>query len=196
MQPPQCVAESGPAALRYPAGILPFWRIWHLIDAVADALAEHLAGQPGSQCINRLKQRQISAVLRRHDVVGVRHLQRVVVALDTARHETDFALGQLPLHERMIGVEEYEVEAAGIVLRRDLVGSFRIAARRRLVLQHPDGECRNGARHGRRDGRLRPAIDDSGRQMPDEIENPRMRDARRQSQRLLQQQRQPRADAG
>lgn len=124
MQPPQCLAKSGPAPLRYPAGILPFRRVWHLVDAVTDALTEHLAGQPGSQCINRFEQRQVSAILRRYDVIGVRHLQRVVVALDTARHETDLTHRQLPLHERMISVEEYEVEAAGIVLRRDLVGGL------------------------------------------------------------------------
>ena len=44
--------------------------------------------------------------------------------------------GQLALDELALGVEEHEVEAAGVVLARDLVGRLGVAARRRLVLEH------------------------------------------------------------
>ena len=61
----------------------------------------------------------------------MRHLQRVAVALDAARDVARLADGELALDELALGVEEDEIEPAGVVLGLHLVGRARVAARRR-----------------------------------------------------------------
>ena len=127
----------------------------------------------------------------------MRHLLLVVVALDAAADGADAPRrGQLPLDELALGMEEHEVDPPAVVLAGDLVGRPRVAARRRLVLEHPHLEGGDGAGHGLGDGRRGAAVDDAGRRVPEEVDDARLADARRQPQRLLQQDLHARADAG
>ena len=186
----------GPAALGEPGRVLPLGQIGHPLQGLAGGLQQHLAGQPGGERIDRLEQGQIGARLRRDDVVGVRHLLLVVVALDAAADGADAPRGQLALDEPALGVEEHEVDAAAVVLAGHLVGRPGVAARRRLVLEHAHLQRGDGAGHGLGDGGRGAAVDDAGGRVPEQIDHARLADARRQPQRLLQQDLHARADAG
>ena len=63
-------------------------------------------------------------------------LLAVVVAFDAAGDVADAARRQLLFDEFAFGVKEHEIDAAGFVFARHLVGGPRVAARSRLVLQH------------------------------------------------------------
>ena len=116
----------------------------------------------------------------------MRHLQRLAVALDAARHVALLAHGELPLDELALGVEEHEIEAAAVVLGLHLVGGSSVAAGGRLVFQHAYFERGDAARRSLGDGGLGAAVDHAVRQMPQEIEHARLGDARRQREALLQ----------
>ena len=93
----------------------------------------------------------------------MRHLGGFAVALDAARDVAYLALRQLPLDEAALGMEEHEIDAAGIVLARDLVGRLGVAARRRAVFEHAHGQRRDRTRHRTRNRRFGAAIDDARR---------------------------------
>ena len=112
------------------------------------------------------------------------------------RHEAHAALGQLPLDELVLGVEEHEVDAPRVVLAGDLVGRLVVAARRRAMLEHPHLQRGDGARHGCGHRRRGAPVDHPGRRMPEQVDDARLGHAGRQPQRLLEQQLHARPDAG
>ena len=126
-----------PAAPLEPRLVLPFRQLRHLLQRAAHGLQQHLAGETRGQRIDRLQHRQLGTGLRRHDVVRVRHLLLVVVGVDAPADEAQAALGQLALDEPGIGVEEDQVDAAGLVLAAHLVGGLGVALRRPAVPEHP-----------------------------------------------------------
>ena len=189
-------AEVRPAARLHPGRLLPLRHLAQALQRLPRRLLHDLARQAGGERIDRLQHRQVAARLRRHDVVGMRHLQLVAVALDAPRHVALLADGKLPLDELALGVEEHEVELSRLVLDPHLVGRAVVAARRRVVLEDAHLERGDRARHGLGDGRLGAPVDDAVGQVPQQIEHARLGDAGRQVDAFAHQQDQPRTDAG
>ena len=158
--------EIRPIASLEPVALLPFGKIRNAFDGLSRRLERDLSRQSRSQRVDRLQQRHLIARFRRHDIVGVRHLQLLAVAFDAAGDEADFADRQLLLDKFVLGVEEDEVDAPRVVLARDLVGGLGVAARRGLVLQHPELQGHDRAWDGGRELGLAPPVDDTRRHMP------------------------------
>ncbi len=188
--------EVGPAAGGEPGRLLPLDEVGHALERLPGGLDEDLAGEPGGERIDGLQHRQFGAGFRRDDVVRMRHLRAVVVGLDAAADRAHGADGKLALDEAALGMEEDEVDLAGLVLAQDLVGRPRIAARRGAVLEDAHLERGDGPGHGCCDRRRGPAVDDASRHVPQNVDHARFGDAGRQAQSLLQQQLHARADAG
>ena len=72
-----------------------------------------------------------------------------------------------------LGAEERQHHVAGIVAGIDEVGRAGIARRRRPVAIDGDFQRHHGSLHGLANLRLRPAVDHAGRQMQQQIDQPR-----------------------
>jgi len=184
-------AEGRPATGGQPVRFLPFGKLGHPLQDLAHQLEQELARQPRCQGVHRLQHRQVGARLRRHDIIRMRHLQRVAVKLNPSRDVADAADRQLPLDEFALDMKEDEVDLTGLVLAGDPIRRSHIAARRPLVLEHSHGECRDRARYGAGDSGLGTPVDDASRGVPQKVDDARLGYTGRQAQRFLQQQEHP-----
>ena len=186
MQPRRRRLHVRPCLSRQPRRIEPLDHLRHLLHCLPARLLQHLARQPRRQRIHRLQVRQIATLLRGHDIIRMRHLHLIVVALDTARHEPHLAFRQLPRDECRLRMKEDQIDPPRLVLARHPKRRLRVPPTR-FVFEHPHFKRRDRPRDRRRDRRRRPPVDHPRRRMPHQIDHPGIIDPRRQPQRLLQQ---------
>jgi len=119
--------------------------------------------------VDRLDPQHLVALLERHDMVRVGHLQLALVELEPAADHPDLARRQQLLQVVLAAVEEGEAEPAGLVAAADAVGLSRAA--RHEVLVHRDGEGGDLAGLGLRDlGRVA-AVDQAEGQVPQQVDD-------------------------
>ncbi len=167
--------------------VLPLRHRGNLLQRRADRLGDRLRGQAFGQRIDGLVQRQRAFLSRLDDIVGVRHLQPVLVALDAPADDAALSRRQGLLQVIGMGMEEDEIDDRRVVGAAHAIGLAAVA--RGDVVEHVQ-------RHGRdppgfRRDQLGPvgAVDHARRQVEDQVDQPRAGDARDQ---LLD----TRADAG
>ena len=163
------VGKRRPAARLQIGRVEPFRHRRDFLHRAADRLAQHLACQPFGQGIDRLVQRHILA--RRRDDIGMRHLQAIVEALDAARNDALAAHRKRFVQPIGMSVEEHQLDRRGVVGAAHFVRLALIT--RGDVVHHID-------RHGGDAARLGPdqlgavgAVDHPGRQVEDEVLQPR-----------------------
>ena len=112
--------------------VLPFRQFGRAGERLADRLAQHLRRQSGGQAIDRLDLLEGRQFRQRHDVVRMGHLQLgpvPLVALDAAADGARLADRQRLQEIVGAGIEEDEMDEAGLVAAAHLVGQARIGGR-------------------------------------------------------------------
>ena len=163
----QCRAPCRPLAPRQPRGVLPFRQVLRRGQGRRHRLPQHLGRQPGGHRVDRLHRVELPLGVGRYDMVGMRHLGHAVEPLDLAADHDGIADGKLLQQPVATGMEEGQVDLAGLVGAADLIGMARIRGSRMVL--HAHGQGRDEAI-----GRLRhmgsePAVDDPGRQVPQQV---------------------------
>ena len=125
------------------------------------------------QGIDRIDARQFRKAFFIHDAVGMGDLQRAVIHLHRAG---DIALGAD--RQQFFDVARWAAEIgqndiAGIVAGIDQMRRARVARGRRAMPVNRHLQRHHGSRHRVADFRSCPAIDHAGRQMQQEIDQPR-----------------------
>ena len=125
--------------LRYPftQGRQPVQRAVH-------GAAQRLWRQSGRQRIDRFHLRHLAAVLGADDVVGMRHLRLALADFHAAADDAALAGGQHAADIIVAGVEEDDLQPAGLVFGDDAPRAAG-AGRRLVVFDDQNLECRDAA---------------------------------------------------
>ncbi len=183
----QRLVPAGPAPLRQQARVEPFAELRRPGDGGLDRLAQHLGRQAGGHRIDRLDDLDLRQFLRRHHVVGMHHVEHPVTALDPAADGAQRTHWQGLFQVVAAGIEEHQVDEARRIGATHLVGRPRIV--RLGVAFHPHHDGDDAAIGGGRQMRLVPAVDQPGRQVPEQVHHQR-------PGQFLHRLRQPLTDAG
>ncbi len=125
-----------------------------------------------------MQRQRTQPALNRHHVIGMGHLQPAIVGFDLPRDQTFAAFGQEALEIGWVGVEIDQLERAAIrILDQNAIGRPRPLppSPAAAVLGHGDFERGQLADLGVGDAGDQGTVDDSDRQMPQQIDDPRMR---------------------
>ena len=156
-----------------PCRVLPFRQLRDAFERGIDRLAHLVRVQPFGQRIDRVDQRQFGKPFGIDDAVGMQHLQVAVVERRDARHVAQLALGQELFQIILARVEIGDGQRVGVVEGVDVVGRARPVRRRRPVALDGDGDSDDGIRPHLAQLRLVAPVDEAGRQVKQEIDDPR-----------------------
>ena len=166
-------ATAGNLQRRITSGLIHSGKCGQLLQRLRHRAAQRAQRQALGQRIDRIDARQLCKTLFIHHAVGMHDLRDAVIHLQGAG---DVALGadrQQLLDVAGFGPEEGQHHVAGVVAGINEERRARVARRWRAVtvdghLQRDDGSLRGVA-----DFRPRPAVDHAGRQMQQQIHQPR-----------------------
>ena len=154
----------------------PFRQMRQLLQRLRHRAAQRAERQPLGQRIDRIDPRQFCKTGFVDHAVGMHDLQRAVEHL---RGAGDVALGadrQQLLDIARLGAKVGQHHVAGVVAGIDQMRRARIARRRRPMPVDRHLQRHHGSRHRVADFRPRPAVDHAGRQMQQQIDEPRRLD--------------------
>ena len=173
VQRAQCVGKRGKPLARDPCGVLPLRQRRQTFQRAVHRAAHIAERQPFGERIDRLDQRQIGEALLVDHPVGMHHLQHAVVEFGGAGDVAQLAHGQELFEVILARVEKSQRERAGVVAAIDLVGRARAMRRPRAMAV--DGDRDRDHLAGDDVGELRPraAVDGAGRQVEQQIDDPR-----------------------
>ena len=187
MRPLQGSAPVRPLPLRQQVFVNPFGKFGRPVQRAVDRPLDDFLCQTLGQGIDRLHRPDAVGVLEGGDEIRMGHLPAAAEFVDPAADDPDLA-DRIGFFEPVrFRVEEHQGHEAGFVRTDHAVRPFRRAGR--LVRIDPYGDRRDFAEHGLGYFRRVAAIDQAGRQGPQEIDDPRPRHP-------LDQLLQPGADAG
>ena len=174
----QRIVETAPAFGAQERLVLPFVQHRHFLECGMDRAHQRLRRQAFRQAIDRLVRGKRCGLFRRHDIFGMGDLAAAVEFLEPSADEAFAPARQKTCQIIRPCAEEDEFDEAGVVGALHAIGLTPVA--RRLVVEHVEQQ-----RHDTADLRfhhLRPvgAVDHAGRQIEDEIEQPRARRLRDQ----------------
>ena len=156
-----------PVLRRHPIRILPFRKFGDGTQSGMHRLHQRFRRNAGGQRINRLNNWQRVKICLRQHVVGMRHLQLVAKPVNTAGNHAFFTYWQCALQPVPLGMEENKAQKSGVVLTGHTIGQG--AARRWHVFDNLDLESGNAPAFNFGKGRAVTPVDQSGRQMPQQI---------------------------
>jgi hypothetical protein len=109
-------------------------------------------------------------------MIGMHHGDAAVEPVDLSADHDRLVDGQGFFEPVALRAEEHQRHLTGIVLQEDTVRHVGIASRRRLVTVDAGGDRDDGALLRIGDARLLAPVDDTGRRMKDEIDDPAILD--------------------
>ena len=173
MQAAQGVGKARKSVALEPGRVLPFRQRRHAIEREVDRLAQLVGMQPFGERIDRVDQRQMGKACCIDHAVGMQHLQMAVVQRRGARNITQLALGKKFLQIVAPRVEIGDGERVGLVAGVDVVGRPRPVRRRRPVAIDGDGDGHHRIGLDLGELGLVAPIDETGRQVKQQIDDPR-----------------------
>ena len=182
MDAAQRIGKARKAVALEPFGVLPFGQIFrHALQRRVDRLAHLVGMQPFGQRIDRIDQRQTGKARLIDHAIRVNHLQMAVVERGDARHVAHLADRKELFQIVPARVEIGDGQRVGVVAGFDVVGRARAVRRRRTMALHRDGDRHHRIGHDLAQFRLAAAVDEAGRQMEQQVDNPRLSPSRASS---------------
>ena len=151
----------------------PFGQVRQLQQRLRNRPPQRTQRQPLGERIDGIDARQFGERCLIHHAVGMDDLRNAVVHLQRAGDVSLLADRQQFLDIAGLGPKERQHHVAGIVDGIDEIGRARIARRRRPVAIDGDLQRHHGSLHGLADLRPSAAVDHAGRQMQQQIDQPR-----------------------
>ena len=152
--------------------ILPFRKLRHALDGMADEAPQKPRMQTFREGVDRLHARHRIRTIGGHDMGRMNDLAHAVIVLEHARDDDPRSHGEAFLHRFSDALEEDERHIASLVLAQDLVGRARTVGRRRPMRRDGDLDGRELADARRRKLRARAPVEREARQMEQEIDDP------------------------
>ena len=193
VQGSQGIVEARPALRGEQAVIQPFRQARQRVERPPDGLVEEFLGEPLGERIDRFEAGQLVALVLRHDIIGVGHLQLGAIALDPSGQQAHGADRELTLEIGALRVEEDQLDIPGVVLADDAIGRPAVASRGGVMLLHPDQEGRELPGHGLGNRGLGAPVGQARGQMKQQVDDARCA-ATRQIEQLAEHSRKARAD--
>ena len=112
----QCLdgfAPAQPFLLPHKGSVAPFRQVGQAGQGFGHHGPHPLVGQACRERVDRLKPGQAVLLLGRQDIVGIDHLQRIAVALQTAADQPRAVERQGALNIIALHVEQYQLQRAG-----------------------------------------------------------------------------------
>ena len=166
-------ATGGNLQRRITSGLIHSGKARQLLQRLRHRAAQRAQRQAFGQRIDRIDARQLCETLLIHHAVGMHDLRDAVIHLQGAG---DVALGadrQQFFDIAGLGPEEGQHHVAGVVAGINEERRARVARRRRAVTVDRHLQRDHGSLRGVADFRPRPAVDHAGRQMQQQIHQPR-----------------------
>ena len=151
----------------------PFRQFGQPLQRLRDRAAQRAQREAFRQRIDRIDTTEFRKAGFVDDAVGMHDLRDAVVHLQRAGNVALLADRQQLFDIAGLGAEERQHHVAGVVAGIDQIRRARIAWRRRPVAVDGDFQRHHGSLRRIADLRLRPAIDHAGRQMQQQIDQPR-----------------------
>ena len=176
----ECLPNGRKAAAANDFRADPLGKIRQFQQRLRDRAAQRTERQTFGEGIDRVDPGQLREGLLIHHAVGMHDLRDAVVHLQRTRDVALLADRQQLFDIARLGAEERQHHVAGIVGGIDEKGRPRIARRRRAMPIDGHFQRHHSSLHGLANLRLRPAVDHAGRQMQQQINQPRRLVARQQ----------------
>ena len=158
---------------RITSGLIHSGSVGQFLQRLRDRAAQRAQREAFGQGIDRIDAGQFCKAGFVDDAVGMHDLRNAVIHLQGAGDVALVADRQQFFDIAGLGAEKGQHHVAGVVAGIDEVRRARIARRRRPVAVDGDFQRHHGSLNGVADLRPRPAVDHAGRQMQQQIDQPR-----------------------